>query len=415
MEPTDPSVRSRIGPEGEPDRGLHLLFAHDHVFFRHQGRVYSKAQFESATWNRYLEVFDTIKVLGRHGNLSDDFRQDDFELSSAPRVTFSLQPSLSSVRAQLFKRFSVRAEVAQLVRESDAVIGRIPSELGLLAASEARRAGKPWAIEVVGCGWDALRHYGSWQGPLYAPVMMQRMRHAVARAPFALYVTERFLQGRYPNRGGRTVACSNVVIPEPDPAVRERRLARIGKEDGPFVFGLIGSLKTRYKGIQTVLRALRQVRDRLPAVEFRVLGAGDAAPWRREAQQLGVADLVRFDAPLPGGQPVYDWLDEVDVYLQPSLHEGLPRALIEAMHRGCPALGSRCAGIPELLDDRCLVRPGDHRALAGLMLEASADAGWRRHAATRNWEAARPYAAGRLAEKRRRFWQAFADRVRVSG
>jgi glycosyltransferase involved in cell wall biosynthesis len=53
----------------------------------------------------------------------------------------------------------------------------------------------------------------------------------------------------------------------------------------------------------------------------------------------------------------------------PSRTEGLPRALVEAMARGLPAVGTDVGGIPELLDSRCIVRPDDDRALAGALAE----------------------------------------------
>ena len=58
-------------------------------------------------------------------------------------------------------------------------------------------------------------------------------------------------------------------------------------------------------------------------------------------------------------------LDTCDIYVQPSLQEGLPRALIEAMSRGCPCIGARTAGIPELLPEECLTPRGSAGAIAG--------------------------------------------------
>ena len=50
-----------------------------------------------------------------------------------------------------------------------------------------------------------------------------------------------------------------------------------------------------------------------------------------------------------------DWLEnDVNIYIQPSLQEGLPRSVIEAMSFGIPCLGSSIAGIPELLESNCL-------------------------------------------------------------
>ena len=81
-------------------------------------------------------------------------------------------------------------------------------------------------------------------------------------------------------------------------------------------------------------------------------------------KNFGVENQVFFDGTLPGGQPVYDWLDDLDLYLIPSLQEGLPRALVEAMSRGCPAIGAKTGGIPELLGKDCIYGRKNYKKLA---------------------------------------------------
>ena len=76
---------------------------------------------------------------------------------------------------------------------------------------------------------------------------------------------EEFLQRRYPSVG-RTAAVSDVELPQLDPDVLERRLARIASRPRPFVIGTIGALYVRYKGFETAFAALAAVRGRLPPV-----------------------------------------------------------------------------------------------------------------------------------------------------
>jgi glycosyltransferase involved in cell wall biosynthesis len=102
-------------------------------------------------------------------------------------------------------------------------------------------------------------------------------------------------------------------------------------------------------------------------IEWRVLGPGDAAKWQELAEKHGVGDQVHFDGVRPAGAAVLAWLDDIDVHCQPSYQEGLPRATIEAMSRGCACLGSTAGGIPELLPPDRLHAPGDTAALARLI------------------------------------------------
>ncbi|MFZ0256017.1 MAG: glycosyltransferase, partial [Gammaproteobacteria bacterium] len=156
------------------------------------------------------------------------------------------------------------------------------------------------------------------------------------------------------------------------------------------------------------LAALALIKDRLPAFEFRVLGGGDKGPWEKLIRQFNIDGAVHLQGTLPSGEPVLSWLDDVDIYLQPSLKEGLPRALIEAMSRGCPALGSKVAGIPELLPSEVLHRPGDAKQLAALMMHMVSSQDWRAAQAKRNFDVAKGYAKEILEPRRRAFWQRFA-------
>lgn len=71
----------------------------------------------------------------------------------------------------------------------------------------------------------------------------------------------------------------------------------------------------------------------------------------------GVADRVVFKGQMKH-QQVLEWIDSLDIYIQPSMQEGLPRALIEAMSRACPAIGSSTGGIPELLPSDAILKEG---------------------------------------------------------
>jgi glycosyltransferase involved in cell wall biosynthesis len=317
-------------------------------------------------------------------------------------------PSLAGPLSLLRRRREVARVLRQELARGTALVARLPSETGLLAVRIAQRLGIPHAIEVSGCPWNNLTTRGGLAGKLYAPLMTLRMKMALAQAPFAMYVTRSFLQQRYPCVSGITEACSNVEIDAPSPATLERRLARIAAGSGLLHFGMIASLSNHLKGVQVALKALAAARNGLPPFELRVLGTGDNTRWKQLAQTLGIGDAVQFCGTLPAGTAVMDWLDDIDVYLQPSLADGLPRGLIEAMSRGCPALGSSVGGIPELLEAKSLHRPGDAQGLARLVRHAVLEQGWRLQQAERNWSEARTYARDVLEHRRGSFWARFA-------
>lgn len=395
---------------------LKVLFVHDHIFHQDQrGLFYSGGGLPCSVWSRYKKHFSHLTVIGRRASkalATNDISA--YALSSAPQVDFHLLDNISGITSRLKNMATVREHVENLVRSHDAVIARLTSELGLLAITEARKQGKPWAVELVDCPWDALWGYGSLTAKLYAPILRWRVRSTMAKSSHALYVTKEFLQDRYPCGEAVTIGCSNVEIPSLSEEVLAARLARIQSLslNRKLVFGLLGSLNGRLKGIHTVLQALSGLLHVLPPFEFRVLGGGDSVPWREEATRLGLADIVFFDGVLPSGRAVYEWLDKIDIYLHPSFKEGLPRALIEAMSRGCPAIASNVAGTPELLSKEFLISPGDVDGLADKINQLFRSTDTLAQAANDNFFRADSYSTDKLNKKRDEFWRSFAEHCR---
>lgn len=158
---------------------------------------------------------------------------------------------------------------------------------------------------------------------------------------------------------------------------RERRAAA----PGGLRLVSVGRLVEK-KGIAQVLRAVKLLADRGVRAEYRVVGDG---PLRGRletlAAELGVAGRVRFEGRL-GQEAVRDSLDRADVLVAASLtaadgdEEGIPNVLKEAMASGMPVVGSRHAGIPELIDDGVsgwLVPERDEAALAAALARLAAE------------------------------------------
>lgn len=388
---------------------MRAVFCHDNIYRTDSdGNIYSEGQFESETWARYLQVFDQLTVVGRVSPLDEKEDPSRYNISERDGVNFHFVPDLAGPVRMFSQRPRVAKELSDIFSQSDAVIVRGAGEIAQLAARLAGKMGKPVAAEVVGCAWDSLWNYGSWQGRVFAPINFVRTRRMIAKMPFAIYVSQSFLQRRYPCYGNTAIA-SNVNIAKPDPAVLQQRLSHIQDKSGPFIIGMIGSLKHQYKGVHIALKALAENREKLPPFEFRILGNGDPSPWQQMAQELGVAEVTHFCGTLPSGKLVLEWLDDIDLYIQPSFQEGVPRAMIEAMSRGCPALGSSAGGIGELLSKDFLHKPGDYRTLGAQLVHVVNNKNVQLGSAGKNFDVSCRYSADVLSERRYRFWKAFSE------
>lgn len=374
-------------------------------FFQKNGFWYTVGASGPETGAHYLDVFDEVILCGREGQVPEGDVGAVTALDSRIRVV--LLPNVASPLGQLLLIRRLRAILREVFSQVDAVIVRL-GQNSFCAAALARRMGKPLACDVGGRSFDSVTAFGSWVGQLYAPLSEWRARRAVQRCDYVSFVTAAYLQSCYPVRHDAvTFAGSNVDIATPGRAVLERRLARIVAQRETLVFGTIGSLAGRLKGIHIALEALAQRLGSLPPWHYRVLGGGDPSWLRERAAALGISHRVSFDGTRPSGDPVLEWLDEIDVLLHPSLREGVPRAVIEAMSRGCPVIATSVAGTPELLEQDDLIPAGSVCALTEA-LPATVSLEWQANRARRNWEASHRYARETMGARRKAFWQDFA-------
>ncbi|MEN8304383.1 MAG: glycosyltransferase family 4 protein [Campylobacterota bacterium] len=385
---------------------MSMVFVCDHLFLTKNGEVYSNT-FSYTVFKRYIDIFSKITVVARRSE-SDNVR--GLPLASGEGIEFVFLENISTFSSFLGLRKKYRKVLKNIIREHDAVTVRVPSELGLLAASVARENKVKCLVEVVGCGWDAMWNYGGWKSKIYAPFLFMKMKNAVKRSAYVSYVTERFLQERYlPSKKARTISVSDVVLSDVDENTLSHRIKKIKNMEGKIVFGTIASLNVKYKGIDIALKALSEMTNRYDDFEYRVLGEGDPTTYKTLADKLGIGDKVFFDGVFPRGEAVLDWLDSIDIYLQPSLVEGLPRSLVEAMSRGCPAVGSSVGGIPELLDEDMTFSHKHPQEFSKILEDLLADKQMMIQIARNNFERAKKYQKSILDEKRNKFWIDFRD------
>jgi glycosyltransferase involved in cell wall biosynthesis len=124
---------------------------------------------------------------------------------------------------------------------------------------------------------------------------------------------------------------------------------------------------------------------------------------------MGIADRVEFHGQIAMGDSVRAILRGCDLFVLPSLTEGLGRALLEAMALGLPCLGSDTGGIPELLPADCLVRPGSASSLAETIDRVGKDPATLARMSAENFDKAGQYRNEVLRVKQREFWHCIRE------
>jgi glycosyltransferase involved in cell wall biosynthesis/protein-tyrosine-phosphatase len=152
-----------------------------------------------------------------------------------------------------------------------------------------------------------------------------------------------------------------------------------GVHDDELLIGTAGRL-TEVKGQQYLLEAARLI---LQEAKARVVLVG-SGPLRRDlvarAAALGIERACLFIDPLIDNTAgVFDLIAAFDIFVLPSLSEGSPMALLEAMALGRPIVATAVGGVPEIIIDGetgLLIQPRNEQALAGACLELARNRAW---------------------------------------
>lgn len=164
------------------------------------------------------------------------------------------------------------------------------------------------------------------------------------------------------------VVPNGVPVRVGDPTAVRRE---IGCTPNDVIVLAVGNLEA-HKGHMILLRALHQIAFETPSVPWRLVIAGgrggpEHMPLEHFARDHGLADRVHI---LKHREDVPDLQALADVFVMPSLREGLPMALLEAMLAGKAIIASETFGIPEAIvsgEHGILTPPGDVDALVAAL------------------------------------------------
>ncbi|PSB50044.1 glycosyl transferase family 1 [filamentous cyanobacterium Phorm 6] len=366
------------------------------------GRVWTQTTFAHSFWMRYLEVFDGVRVVARVRDVPAV--PSDGKCADGEGVSFAPVPHYIGPQQYLLRSRQIKRAARNAVGANDAVILRTSSQIADCLEPVLRRADRPYGVEVVADPYDvfapgSVRHPLS---PFFRWLFPRQLRRQCAGACAAAYVTQKSLQQRYP--------CPNFSIGVSDVDLPEETLASVPRsprlESSPLTLIAVGTLAQLYKApdaaIEAVAICMRE------GLDIKLIWVGDGK-HRSEMEALaaaqGLGDRVCFRGQLTAGDAVRAELDRSDLFIMPSHQEGLPRAMVEAMARALPCIGSTVGGIPELLSPEDLVPPGDAAALASKICEVAIDRDRMAQMSARNLNKAKEYTDEVLRERRIAFYR----------
>jgi glycosyltransferase involved in cell wall biosynthesis/protein-tyrosine-phosphatase len=329
--------------------------------------LWAGAEVQLATTLSYLATRPHLQlkaVLFNDGRLADELRKLDVD------VTVIDESRHNSAEIVLFlSRFLIehRIELLHTHRYKDTVLG----------TAAAKIAGVPHIVRTM----HGLREPASgWNGFKFG--VYETLDHLALRwfADRVIAVSNRMAGALQSNGFSPSLVTTIPNGIDIGKAVATRDAAQMRRElgfaGGEIVIGTAGRL-CPVKGQDTLLRAARLILDQEPRARFVIAGDGPLdGDLKALAARLGVDHACMF---LGARRDVTDVIAAMDVFVLPSLNEGLPMAVLEAMALAKPVVVSNVGGLPEVMRHResgLLVPPGDHAALAGACLEAARDREW---------------------------------------
>lgn len=386
-----------------------LLYIHtaEKVKCDSKQKYYTDGSYSENVWDRYINFAE--KSVTFYTSKDDKTYEDDFIKKKYNKIpdnikVVTIENLTKSIRTFLSLRLrnQHKKRLEKLVMETDAVIIRVPCSASKAAIRFAKKYNKPYMLEIVGCPWDALWNYNL-KGKVLAPAAYLNMKKIVKQAKYSVYVTNEFLQKRYPTKG-KSTNCSNVVLE----TLNEKDFLerKIKDKDEKIVLGTSAAIDVRYKGQENVIKILPNLIKKGYNIEYQLIGNGDKTRLENIAKKYNVEDRVKLIGSIPHNE-VFDWLNSVDIYIQPSKQEGLPRALIEAMSKACPAIGTNVAGIPELLEKECIYKKNDLKGLEKCISKLIEDKDFTKKQSELNFEKSKEYSVNTINERRLKFYQEF--------
>lgn len=378
-----------------------LLFVHDGPLFKNKSYIYGN-QINNHLVDRYVKIGSSITFLMRLKEIQNG-ECANYAIVDHPAFHFIEIPNFKSVR-DYKNKFRAEKIIKNAVDTHDVIIVRLPSAAGVIAFNYAKKIKKPVLVEFVACVFDALWNY-DWRGKLLAHYKLKGYQKLMLQATHTIYVTNQFLQNRYPTIG-KSIGCSDVEIAPLNEAVMNRRLEKISLNEFPLILCTVAAIDVPYKGQADVIKAISILKKEGVQFKYKIIGQGNPQRLNKIIEDNDVNDLVEIVGPLPH-EKVFEYLENIDIYIQPSKQEGLPRAVIEAMSKACPCLGARTAGIPELMPDEGIFEPGNIEQIVVKLRLLNTD--WLAKNAKVNFETSKQYQTEALNEKRTAFYKTFLE------
>lgn len=327
-----------------------ILYVHDFKFyFDKSGGVYTAVGLPEKYFDRFFDSgFDTVTIFSRTELVSKEFALSQGFLKIKNKNIKLLEYETSGYM-RLFNPFKLYNYV-RVINSFDLVTLSTPSVNGTFWGALCLLVKSNYTVEVAA---DVDMFDNKKGGFFFGALLRLLVPKIVFNALGAAYVSK-YLRNKY-SCIGTSLVSSNVNISK----IQFHK--KIDRNKKNIVIGFAGGLNER-KGIQTIIEVASILSGKLN-FEFVLCGGHEDRDWSSIVKEQGLCEEVKFLGIL-NNESLDDFFRNCDLYIQPSLSEGIPRATLEAMSYSLPCIATNLPGFYEILDSEFLFEIGDSYAIA---------------------------------------------------
>lgn len=334
-----------------------LVVADAHLYKTPDGKVWTKTIYGNDFWQRYLEVFDSIDIAARMCESSYE-EVKGFLRVDGDNISFKPMPMARGGKEYIKHLPQILKRAREVTKDEVCAIVRLPSIIATFIYPHIVKQKIPHGIEVV------ANPNETFSNPVIRKILTSQLKKAAQTANGAAYVTQFALQKQYPSYAS-THGSDNDHFEEYYSSITlsPERICKPKRYEGKEKFSLVhtsNSISHDEKGHSVVIKVIKTLRDKGYDVEVNFIGDGSMRPtFEKMSEDLGIGNYVHFTGWLSSSDEVARVLSENDIFIFPSISEGLPRSVIEAMAVGLPCVASNVGGIPELVTEEYVFDPKD--------------------------------------------------------
>ncbi|NLJ64606.1 MAG: glycosyltransferase family 4 protein [Christensenellaceae bacterium] len=335
-----------------------LLVDNAHLFKDVSGCYYTPSIYNDDFFQRYLSVFDSVRFVAKVRKVNEVDCQKMLKITDS-RVEILELPwfrGFSGLIKTFPKLFGIFRNCAQ---GCDCAIFRIAQVESILAFLLMKRRSIQIAAEVVNDP-GAFSNIG-----VFVRMLLVYLHKRIIRSSVGVsYVTKWYLQQKYPcnaikfrgNPDYFTSEYSSISLLESDITAPRSRFSN----DRIVLVHSANHFVDDSKGHKVVIDVLYNLRSKGLPIYVKFIGDGLArAQFEEYAKEKEVSVYIKFVGKISNHVTYMNEMRSADICIFPSMSEGLPRVVIEALANGLPTVASRVGGTVELIEDKWLFEPSD--------------------------------------------------------